>query len=505
MSDTKRTFIFQKDPAGDSAVQFNLTDTLLLTETITDIHFGPISPATPDPLFASITTGVNPVVGVTLQGGDNNVSYGAQIVVTTNVRVFTCLLAVSVVDNVQVPYTTSNPLAFEDLVDTVEAGNAAVGTAIFQFPATFNPRGGFVNWELMTADGTVYASGNAFDLEIQSNGFANIVRARSVINVPSSVPPSDINQKYTLRYTLDMSNVLDNSDPNAQVLFYSQESITIVGLNTVPLGTQPIVEKQGTPATAEIVIDTLYDNVVLEVYRDNKPLGGQRVTNFERVGSGYYYQATINTSIFPVSLEAYDIVWSYGNAGNQAQVFTESTQMWIVNPSILSATDDMRRKVSKAASTIYGRPDLLYTVDTLIAWLRRGMDLFNGYGAPTSFTMTNAKGPVREYWLLCAEVAAIEAQYIAEGEKAFDFQGQAISLSVDRTGMLDAAASKIQSRLDNELKPFKQNLVIKGNTGGDGSSDISRLQRGAIGGVGITITNASIWGGSGPGIWTRYS
>ena len=501
----KRTFIFQKDPAGDVVVQFDLTDQLMQTESIVNIDLGPISPTTNNPLFASLTSGASPLVTMDLQGGDNNVSYGFQVVVTTNVRVFTCLAAVSVIDNSQVPYVTNNPLAFEDLVDTIQAGNSAIGSAIFAFPPTFDPRGGFVIWELLTADGTVYASGNAFEYEVQSNGLSNVVNARSVINVPSSVPPSDLDQKYLLRYTLDMSATIDGEDPNAQVLFYSMENLTVTGLNTVPTGAQSLTEMQGSPASPQIVLDKLYDNVVVELYAGNKLLGGVKVTKFERVSSGYYYSATLDTSALAVSLIPYTIQWSYGNTSNASQVFTETAQLWIVNQTIMSAVADMRRKISKAATTIYGVPDLIYTNETLLAWLRRGMDTFNFGGAPTAIDMTNAAGPIREYWLLCAEVAAIEAQYMAEGEKAFDFQGQAISLSVDRTGMLDAAASKIQSRLDSELKPFKQNLVIKGNTRGDGSADPSKLQRGAIGGVGVTKTVASIWGGNGPGIWTRYN
>jgi len=503
---TKDMFVFQKDAIGDSAIQFDISDKLLLSETITDITLGPVSPISPTELFISLTSGSLPQVAATLSGGDNNVSYGVQLVVTTNARVFTCLIAVSVMTDVQVPYTTSNPMAYEDMVDTVEAGNAAIGTAIFQFPASFDPRGGFVNWELLTGDGTVYASGNAFDYQIQSSGISNNVIARSVINVPSSVPPSQFDQKYKIRYTLDLSNKGTPSLDNQQYIYYSFEDVTVIGLTTVPLGVMPAVELQGNPATLEIVVDKLYDNMVVEIQCDNKTITGQRVSNFQRVASGYFYTASAATNALPVSLEPYAVLWSYGNNSNAAQVFTESTELWVVNSSILSAVADVKRKITKAMTTLYGHADLIYTTEEVIAWLRRGRDAFNGAsGNFTSFTMTNAKGAIREYWLLYAEVAALEAQYIAEGEKAFNFSGAAISLDVDRTGMLDAAASKIQSRLDNEIKPFKQNLIIKGNTSGDGSADISRLRHGAIGSVGITVTAASIWGGSGPGIWTRYN
>jgi hypothetical protein len=129
------------------------------------------------------------------------------------------------------------------------------------------------------------------------------------------------------------------------------------------------------------------------------------------------------------------------------------------------------------------------------------MDAFNGaYGIFTNFTMTNALGPLREMWLLYAEKGALEAQALLEGEKMFDFQGAAISLNVDRTGMLDTAIGKIQQTLDAEVKPFKQNLLIKGITNGDGSGDgtgdFSKAKRGNMGSVGISIHPASVYGGS---------
>lgn len=135
-----------------------------------------------------------------------------------------------------------------------------------------------------------------------------------------------------------------------------------------------------------------------------------------------------------------------------------------------------------------------------MTWLRRAGDSFNGaYGQFTSYTFINAKGIIREFWLLYAELFALESQLLAEGEKAFNFQGAAISLDVDRTQYLDNAASKIQSRLDSELKPLKQNIIIKGQGSGDGSTDPSRLAPGAIGAVGITITPASMYGRYLPG------
>ena len=121
----------------------------------------------------------------------------------------------------------------------------------------------------------------------------------------------------------------------------------------------------------------------------------------------------------------------------------------------------------------------------------------------TNFTMTNAKGIIREYWLLCSEMGALEAQYMAEGEKAFDFSGAAISLNVDRTGMLQTMIDSIKGNLDQNLKPIKQVMTQKGYTSGDGSGTdgnggIATSIR-ALGAVGLSITPASAWGRFYPG------
>jgi hypothetical protein len=429
-----------------------------------------------------------------LTGSQENVSYGFKLLITTDARTLTALVAITATSNVQVPYTTENPRAYADLVDTIEAGKAAIGTAIFSFPAQVDPSGGFVSWEFLDAEGSVYAAGNAFDYTVRSNGVTNTSIAKAVINVPSSVPPSLENQKYQLRYTLELSSDLVQEYPT-QSRYYSYENVVVVGLNTVPLGTQPSIELRGDQAVMSIVVDKLYDNVWVELYADNTKLGETRVQNFERVSSGYYFSAPFDTTNLQESLESYTIVWRYGFSNQPHQVFRESAALWITTPTVMQAIEDVKAKINKARTTLYGTPDLLFPPTTIMTWLRRAADNFNGaYGVFTSFTFTKAKGGIREYWLMYAELLAIESQYLAEGEKAFDFQGAAISLNVDRTGFLDTAASKIQSRLDNEFKPFKQNLVIKGQTGGDGSADPSKLAPGAIGAVGITITPASPWG-----------
>jgi hypothetical protein len=321
------------------------------------------------------------------------------------------------------------------------------------------------------------------------------VRGHCIIHVPSDIPPTLIDQRYEIRYTLELPTVYVDGIEQ-QRLFYSFEYVSVVGLNTVPLGTQPVVEIIGGPATLELVTDRLYDNVTVELSVDGNVIAGPvPVDQPVRVANGFYWSAVLDTNNMRVSLEPYHMVWRFWDSANPAKVYQEYSDFFVINPSIASAIRDVQAKIWKAHNTLYGAPDLFFPESVVMTWLRRGMDMFNGYmGLFTSFTMTNAKGSIREYWLLCAEVAALESQYLAEGNKAFNFGGQAISLDVDQTQYYDNLASKIKGQLDNELKPFKNNLIQKGNTSGDGSADPSKLRAGAIGAVGITISPASSWG-----------
>lgn len=490
------TFVFNKDTLSDVDVQFDISPLLKFGETLVSVAPQAISPTSPTPLIVTLLSAIDqPVVELLLQSGDVNISYGFQILITTDARQLTALVAVSVISDVQVPYTTQNPEAYVDLVDSIEAGQSAIGTAVFSFPAGIDPSGGYVNWEFLDSSGTTYANGNAFNYRIQSNGLSNIVFAKSIINVPTSVPPSDINSKYQLRYTLRLPETTNEIGGPQQDTFYSYENINVVGLTTVPTGTQDSIEIKGNKATMSIVVESLYDFVQVQLFHDNVNIGEARIQDFTRVSSGYYFAGVFDTSQLTESLEPYTVVWNYGNTATPDIVFSETASLWITTPTILMAVNDVKAKINKARTSLYGQPDLLFPPTTIMLWLRRARDIFNGGpGGFTSFTMTNAKGAIREYWMMYAELGAIEAQYMAEGEKAFNFSGASVNLDVDRTGYLDSAAAKIQSRLDNEMKPFKQNLIIKGCVSGDGSTDPSRLQKGALGSVGITISPASPWG-----------
>lgn len=501
-----RTLVFYKETQSDRTVSVGLNQFMAAGETLTSAVVQSVSPATTPALTVTAQSAPsNPDAVYTFQGGLHGTSYGAEVLVTTSVKTFIVLLAINVQDaSAEIyPYTTQNPDAFRDLIGEIQAGEAAIGTGVFAFGPEVDPTGGYVTWELLAENGTVYSAGNAFSYSVQSTGFSNTVFAKAVVNVPSDIPPTLEGQKYQIRWVLTV-----DAGSSLPQTYYTAEQITVVGLNTVPLGTQPIVELQGMVAQATLVTNELFDTVTFQIYYDNTPFsdpipitGPNVAGSFApvKVANGWMYAASIDTStMYPDSVRPFTMIWRYSQSQFPSMVFSEQADFWVINATISQAVADVKSMVNKARTTLYGTPDLLFPAATILTWLRRGMDMFNGFkGYFTNFSMLNAKGSIREYWLLCTELMALRSQYLAEGEKAFDFQGQAISLNVDRTAYLDAAANQIQQRLADELPNFKTQLINKGNTSGDGSVDPNQLQRGAMGTVGITISPAT-WSGRYP-------
>ncbi len=480
----QQTYVLFKDPRVDTTVPFDTARYLQPGETVSGVALQQaVYPATTPALSVTISSDFSTL---TLSGGMNGVSYGAPLEITfSSGRVIIVMLAVTAAEQSLFPQISQNPGEFADLVDSIQAGHAANAIGVFVFDPTFDATNGFVEWRLLDSNGTVQAAGTAYEYRIHSTGISNVVRAACVINIPSSIPPTSFDCKYQIQYVL----YLDGKQ--AQTV---AENITIIGLTTTPTGASDAVEVQGTVAALDLVTDVLPQNVQVMVMFDNilvaPPLD---VYDFQRVDSGYLWRVPVDTQALQVSLEPYIVLWQYWNPG-QAKT-TEYAKLCVVNPSILDAINDVQARINKARTTLYGAPDLLFPPETVLVWLRRGRDYFNGAtGQFTSFTMLNAKNIIREYWLQASEMFALESQELAEAEKAFNYQGANISLDVDRTSAYQQAADHIRSRLDTDLKPVKTNLIIKGYTSGDGGSDPSITHRGAMGSVGICVSPASIWG-----------
>lgn len=480
--------ILVKDVGRNSTAALDFSKDLQPGESLLTASVVQVVPATVPPLLASATNVVDGYkVEYATEGGKSNITYNTRVELTTNhARVFSVVVAVSARDYVHADLQTRNPDAYNALVDTLEIGQSAVGHTAFSFPAGTDLNSSAVTWKLLDREGLVYASGNAFDYTITNTSFLSRLEAYGVIHAPSDTPPTLDDQAYQIRWELT------GVGATSSFLF---ENVKVVRTTTEPTGVEDTVELKGDNAHLAVVLDDPYEEVGVEVYqKDVLVRPWQRATRNERLSDGWYYAVDLDTSDFPVSFDAYSVVWRYRNvtnnspAGGLPHMNRQYGKLFVVSPLMLAAIDDVRMMVMKARTTLTGFPDVLFDTSTIISWLRRGRDFFNGAsGLLTFFTMIRASGAIREFWLGYSEVAMLQSQYLAEGEKSFDWSGQAISLNRDVTQFYQGLADSKLSRLDNDVKPLKQNLLKKGIDGGDG--DLENAQsKSSVGAVGVNVT-----------------
>ena len=186
-------------------------------------------------------------------------------------------------------------------------------------------------------------------------------------------------------------------------------------------------------------------------------------------------------------------------------------KLWYVTSQIMLAMSHLEDFLNKSRieNVI---PELRYTDGDLLSYLERGLYMFNRVGYPTAFTGTNMQGVLFDAWLICSSYWALSAQLLAEGSLAFDFNGQGVSLNVDRTPQLDSALGRVESQIDQHVVPLKKLLNAQGLTKGDGSVGSTSLNNPAsVGCLGIINANTTRlppyagnffvgkWGGGGRG------
>lgn len=183
---------------------------------------------------------------------------------------------------------------------------------------------------------------------------------------------------------------------------------------------------------------------------------------------------TLNLGGFPdPNLNGMILFVTYKKVGQTAARY--EYKVWHVTPQIILAAGLLEDWINKAKidNVI---PELDYTQSDLVMYLQRGLALFNSYGPQiTNFNGTNMQGPLLDGWLVMASYYALGAQLQAEGALAFDFSGQTVNLNIDRTPSIEAALGRIESQMENTVKPLKKLLAKSGTTSGSG----------AVGGTGL--------------------
>ncbi len=346
-------------------------------------------------------------------------------------------------------------------------------------PASVSLASPQLTYIITDVEGQVWGEGQANILNIQQVNNSNIVTATALASIPSSIPPS-IEYKYNFQWFLK----------SGSTSFTTTELFTVISPFENEMGALSSVEIIGAPVTTlTLLLDNPATNVQCSIYQNNTMVALSIYSGTPtQLSQGYMYQISQSISSLPPSVSPYSIIWSYTDIyGNSS---SETSELYILTPSMTLVMDDIKKVINKARAAA-GDPVTTFSPSELASYVRQGADTFNGTGQPTNFNMTNAVGPIRQYWMGFSEVVALKSQMLSEGIRAFNFSGQAISLDVDRSGVYENMANTIESSVMQSVILFKDVLAKRGLLGGDGNISPTALSGGAIDSLGLALSPVS--------------
>lgn len=191
----------------------------------------------------------------------------------------------------------------------------------------------------------------------------------------------------------------------------------------------------------------------------------------------------------PPSLDPITIIWTV--ADSPARKRKQLSSLYNINVSQLTAVNELKMFFDRLIEE-KRLPSLEYSPADYCRWLKQGLDMFNAGGLFTTFNMTNATGPIKHWWFVCSTISALRNMYMLEGQRAFSFSGQSVTLDVDMTQYLQSLMGDLSSAWDADKLSFKTQLKQYGLSGGDGNMDYAKFQAGA---VGLSMGPASNFGG----------
>ena len=366
----------------------------------------------------------------------------------------------------------------------IRVGNSVVAEAQFVVSTTYDTIGATVTYEVQDPGGLVYVTGTAASIsEVALNSKLKLLIANASIVIPEAVPVTRKIDKFKLlwqAYTAD----------GVPIATYV-ETFSVSPAVLDPFGVPDIVECLISQVKVQAVLPCI-GNVDVRIYRGNEVLTANIALAPETTpiynGNLYKWCVLNSTSLgITESLIPYTVLWEYEDSITCERV-SEDGYVYHVNPSILMAAKELQSRVNRSKNGTRLAEDAI-DLPICINFLKQGMDMFNSMGMPTYFTMTDATGPMRSYWIACSEVLLLQSQYLLEAERSFNLAGQSVTLDFDITSFYETIASNRQSWLDTYIPDFKKNLNRRGVT--DGSGNLMDARSRNVGAIGVTLSPIS--------------
>lgn len=146
------------------------------------------------------------------------------------------------------------------------------------------------------------------------------------------------------------------------------------------------------------------------------------------------------------------VLWEY-QPTDGAPPYYQYEMVQVVPLKFVPYFTQLRQLIDKFQKTFGSRR--AYEDAELIEYLQKGLDLINLYHPFTDWVMGMVPRSLETFWIMASAWYALNAQYLLEGDAAFDYSGLSVTLSVDRTGYIESELERLKSFLDEKVPPAK--------------------------------------------------
>jgi hypothetical protein len=265
-----------------------------------------------------------------------------------------------------------------------------------------------------------------------------------------------------------------------------QEAFSVISLVDQVRGPLPQIVIEGESSAK---LSYTYDSrPVAGVVDISLYFGNQSKASYSNIlGAGTWDGPTFNYQVDATQLYAslmpHAVLWNIDGVKEIAPIF-------VINPSVHLAMRELHDFVNKNCSD-WATRELTFTPEQLIAALWNGACYFNSEVIATDFSMLNAQGVIRAFWIQCSAVWLMQSQVLNGIETDFSYTNASVTLDVDRASKYQQFASDLENSIRERLTPLKHAMAKRGNVNGDGSAGPLTVRAGALGCVGVSLSPVS--------------
>lgn len=264
------------------------------------------------------------------------------------------------------------------------------------------------------------------------------------ISIPENAPISTDAEKYLITWLMKGSNKKEYQVTEYfEVLNPNFNEVALKEIQSIVLSGNSAKLSAPFPTNSAVTVTAYYNDT--EIFSDEATPSGSYNT---------YYIFNIEIPAENLSLGEILVLWQAGD-------ITFHQKVNVINRSMLVKITDLRMYLDKVHKDI----DLYtgYRDSDLYFYIMQGLNMVNivspiSEWKITDFYQNGSRNGISFVLNMAASYCALNAQYLAEGDSVFDYSGQPVTLSVDRTGFIESQLSRIKDYLNNEFKEYKKNL-----------------------------------------------